>query len=190
MTRFNSEVGGNGRVRTPTGSTSVATVGAPSTASLSGGSKSSRYYASVGLHDKEDDVIKANSSERYTGSMYLDNTFNRWLTRIVFFQRLSLRPHLLSGRFVTRYNTPYTTSRAIPAYNADGTYYYYKRKVNGYSEYNYNILNELENSYKKQVTNSFTVNANLQFTFADWFARQCHSLRDPSELPISTATGG
>lgn len=62
----------------------------------------------------------------------------------------------------------YTTSRAINPFNADGTYAYYKRKVSSYEEYNFNILNELDNSYKKQVTNSFTVTANMKFNFTDW----------------------
>lgn len=136
------------------------------TVSLSGGSKSSRYYASLG-YDKEDDVIKTNSNERYTGTMHLDNTFSRWLTASFSFSGYhSVRDYYQDDLSPIQY--AYTASRAIPAYNADGTYYYYKRKVNNYTEYNYNILNELDNSYKKQITNSFTVNANLQFTFTDW----------------------
>lgn len=49
------------------------------TASLSGGSNKSRYYASLG-YNKDNDVIKVNSNERYTASMNLDNTFSKLLT--------------------------------------------------------------------------------------------------------------
>ena len=49
------------------------------TVSVSGGSKRSRYYASIG-YTKDDDVIKANDNDRYTFSMNIDNTFSRWLT--------------------------------------------------------------------------------------------------------------
>ena len=47
--------------------------------SVSGGSKTSRYYASIG-YNHDDDVIKANRNERYTYALNLDNTFSNWLT--------------------------------------------------------------------------------------------------------------
>ena len=48
-------------------------------ASLSGGSQKSRYYASLG-YNKDNDVIKVNSNERYTAAVNLDNTFSKLLT--------------------------------------------------------------------------------------------------------------
>ena len=37
-------------------------------------------------------------------------------------------------------------------------------------QYNYNILNELANSYNHQKINSMTFNTNLRFTFTDWLS--------------------
>ena len=138
------------------------------TISVSGGSEDARYYASIG-YTKDNDVIKGNVNERYTAALYLDVNMAKWLTAS--FQ--------LNGNVSTRDYYPdeiapmdyaYNTSRAIPAYDSDGEYYFYKRKVTGsnYMEYNYNILNELANSSYKQEGNGLTVNGNLQFNFTDW----------------------
>jgi TonB-linked SusC/RagA family outer membrane protein len=136
------------------------------TASISGGSKKTRYYASMG-YNKDNDVIKANSNERYTWSMNLDNTFSKLLTASFTFNGYNYKRNYYQDE-VAPLNYAYTTSRCIPAYDADGQYYYYKKKNSSYTEYNYNILNELENSYKKQKVNSMTFTTNLQFTFTDW----------------------
>ena len=64
----------------------------------------------------------------------------------------------------------YNTSRAIPAYEENGDYFYYNRLINGnnYVTRKFNILNELENSYQKQHTSGLTVTANLRFNFNSW----------------------
>lgn len=136
------------------------------TASLSGGSQKSRYYASLG-YNRDNDVIKVNKNERYTASMNLDNTFNRLLTASFTFNGYHSKRHYYQDG-LSPLNYAYTASRAINPFNADGTYAYYKKKITSSSAYNYNILNELDNSYKEQVTNSFTVSANLKFRFTDW----------------------
>ncbi len=136
------------------------------TASISGGSKQTRYYASMG-YNKDNDVVKANSNERYTWSMNLDNTFSRLLTASFTFNAYHYARNYYQDE-IAPLNYAYTTSRCIPAYDSEGQYYYYNKKSSSYSGYNYNILNELENSYKKQKVNSMTFTANLQFTFTDW----------------------
>lgn len=136
------------------------------TASLSGGSQKSRYYASLG-YNRDNDVIKVNKNERYTASMNLDNTFSKLLSASFSFNGYHYKRHYYQDDLAPL-NYAYIASRAINPFNADGTYAYYQKKVNKYETYNYNILNELDNSYKEQVTNSFTVSANLKFHFADW----------------------
>lgn len=136
------------------------------TVSLSGGSKTSRYYASVG-YDKENDVVKVNNSDRYTASMNLDNTFSKWLTASFSFNGyVNKRNYYQSSIAPLQY--PYTTARTIPVYTDEGQYYYYMVKPDKYSSYKYNILNELDNSSSNQETSSFTVDANLKFTFTPW----------------------
>lgn len=136
------------------------------TASLSGGSNKSRYYASLG-YNNEDDVIKANSNERYTFSMNLDNTFSKLLTASFAINAYHTNRSYYQDE-IAPLNYAYTTSRVIPAFDSDGNYYFYDRERSGSYDYTYNILNELENSYKRQKTNSMTFTTNLQFTFTDW----------------------
>ncbi len=140
------------------------------TASLSGGSNKSRYYTSLG-YNRDDDVIKVNHNERLTASMNLDNTFSKWLTASFNINAYHYKRNYYQDELAPL-NYAYGTSRAINPFNADGSYAYYQvRKGSGkndYKLYDYNILNELDNSYKSQVTNSFTATANLKFTFTDW----------------------
>lgn len=138
------------------------------TASISGGSQTSRYYASLG-YDKQNDVVKANSNERYTASLNLDNTFSKLLTASFSFNAYSTRRHYYQDE-IAPLQYAYTTSRTIPLYDQDNNYYFYSRKYGaGDIDFaKYNILNELDNSNKTQNTSAFTVTTNLKFTFTDW----------------------
>ncbi len=111
------------------------------TASISGGSDKSRYYASLG-YEGDNDVIKSNSSERYTASMHLDNTFSKLLsTSFSFTGYDSKRNNYQSS--INPVDYAYQTSRALPCYTDDGKYYYYQNKVTTTESYKFNILNEL-----------------------------------------------
>lgn len=136
------------------------------TASVSGGSSKSRYYASMG-YDNEEDVIKANANERYTWSLNLDNTFSKLLTASFTFNGYHQRRSYYQDQ-IAPLNYAYTTTRTLPVYQDNGEYYYYQRKQSDGSLYNYNILNELANSYNHQKVNSMTFTTNLRFTFTDW----------------------
>lgn len=136
------------------------------TASVSGGSSKSRYYASMG-YDNEEDVIKANANERYTWSLNLDNTFSKLLTASFSFNGYHQRRSYYQDE-IAPLNYAYTTTRTLPVYQDNGEYYYYQRKQSDGSLYNYNILNELANSYNHQKVNSMTFTTNLRFTFTDW----------------------
>lgn len=133
------------------------------TLSISGGTEQLRYYASVG-YAIDNDVIKGADNERYTASLNLDAHFTDELM-------LSLS---LSGNVGERnYNQSkievidyaYNTSRCIPVYDKNDQYYYYKPSS---KNYNYNILNELENSYTKQANSGFSCNANLNYKATNW----------------------
>ncbi len=136
------------------------------TASLSGGSRTTRYYASLG-YNKDNDVIKVNHNERYTASLNIDNTFSKLLSASFNVNAYHYKRDYYQDELAPL-SYAYTTSRAINPYNEDGTYAYYQKHGSGGSLYAYNLLNELDNSYKKQTTNSFTVTANLKFNFTDW----------------------
>lgn len=132
---------------------------------VSGGSEAVRYYASLGYTD-EDDVLKFNSNRRYTATAKLDMTLSE-----KFQLSFNMNGYYSDKDYNQTETNPidyaYNTSRAIPAYNDDGTLFYYKK--DGYLGYlNYNIINELQNSGMNQVTTGFTATANLRYTPAYW----------------------
>lgn len=70
---------------------------------------------------------------------------------------------------VSPYEYAMNTTRAIPVYNEDGTYFYHdKSGVRSYSivdknYYNYNILNEIDNTGKKSIGKNFQAALNLHW---------------------------
>ncbi|WP_321518223.1 SusC/RagA family TonB-linked outer membrane protein [uncultured Bacteroides sp.] len=136
------------------------------TASLSGGSDKSRYYASLG-YNKENDVLKANNSERYTASMHLDNTFSKFFSTSFSIAGYNYKRNNCQSS-INPVQYAYQTSRALPFNDDNGNYNYYQRKINNNESYKFNILNELNNSSNLQEVSSCTVSANLGFTFTDW----------------------
>ena len=135
--------------------------------SVSGGSDKIRYYASLGYTD-QDDVIKNTKNRRYTGMAKLD---------IQLMRKLDLSLNINGYHNDRKYNADginptdyaYNTSRAIPAFNKDGSYYYYKKNTGGFAGYlNYNILNELDNSGQNLSVNNIMATANLHFQPLQW----------------------
>lgn len=134
---------------------------------ISGGSESIRYYASLGYTD-EDDVIRNTTNRRYTASTKLDMTLSpKWLLSF------NLNGYLSDKQYAQSTLNPidyaYKTSRAIAAFNEDGTYAYFQKSAQMVAGYlNYNMVNELDNSYQKQNTSGFTATVNLRYNVADW----------------------
>ena len=135
--------------------------------SISGGSERIRYYASLG-YTNQDDVIKNTSNRRYTGMAKLN---------IELFKNFDVSLNINAYQNDRKYNAPeinptqyaYKTSRAIPAYNSDGSYFYYKKYAGGQAGYlNYNILNELDNSGQKQNVNNIMGTVNLHYQPLSW----------------------
>lgn len=133
------------------------------TISISGGTKQIRYYSSIG-YNKENDVIRGADNERYTANINLDAYFSQRFTA-----SLSMNGNVSKRRYQQGLISPvdyaYNTSRAIPAFDEEGEYFYYKKDSESYS---YNVLNELENSGVKQDGSGITLNANLNYKATDW----------------------
>lgn len=138
------------------------------TISLSGGTDKTRYYASVG-YTNENGVKKTEYVDRYTASI----NFNTKITEEL---RLNMR---VNGNVQKKNHLPgavnpldyaYNTTRALPAYNEDGTLYYYQNKGYGIghqskntNKYRYNILNEMENSSSEYSGNTMMTNMELNY---------------------------
>ncbi|MDE5988712.1 MAG: SusC/RagA family TonB-linked outer membrane protein [Duncaniella sp.] len=136
------------------------------TVSLSGGGERGTYYASLGYVDN-DDVVKGTTNKRYSAVVNLDVNFAKWLTG-----SFGVKGNVSDREYYQESISPveyaYSTSRAIPAYDENGEYYYYGKYKSYTTPNNFNILNELENSSVKQDQSSFTFDANLKFRFTDW----------------------
>ncbi len=133
--------------------------------SISGGSETVRYYTSIG-YTNEEDVLNNTTNHRYTAMSKLDMTLSPKF-QLSFNLNGYLNEREYAQSTLNAIDYAYNTSRAIPAFQTDGTYAYYKKSsYNGYL--NYNFLNELENSSQLQNTNSFTATANLRYFANDW----------------------
>lgn len=135
------------------------------TVNVTGGSEKVRYYASLGYTD-DNDVISSNRNDRYTATLNMD---------IYFTDKLSASFDLSGGKNRKKYyqdeispiSYAYNTSRTIPLRNEDNTLYYYKKNYAGYY-FNYNILNELENSGNTQEASNVSMKANLRYAPMPW----------------------
>ena len=117
------------------------------TLSASGGNQKLRYYASVG-YEKEDGVTNTTYVDRYTMMMKVDaNITDKLRINVNVNGNVQKKNHLPSELSAIDY--AYNTTRTLPAYNADGTYYFHER-TNVYgtnpNQFRYNVLNEIENS--------------------------------------------
>ena len=138
------------------------------TISISGGSEETRYYGSIG-YSRDNDVIRRDYTQRYTASLNLQTNMTKWLTA-----SFQLYGNINERRYyqddIAPMNYAYNTTRALPAYDENNEYYYYEQRLGetGANYQMFNILNELDNSYKKQHGSSITANINLQFNLTDW----------------------
>lgn len=143
------------------------------TVSLSGGTEQTTYYGSLGYSDTQS-TGRSSGSRRYN----FNAKINSWLKPGKLYLGLSLKAYntkstgysTMAG--VNPNNYAYTTSRTVPAYNSDGSYYMYPTRfglnsgwstsISGVdSDKKYSILNELANTGMGSDINSYT--ASLDF---------------------------
>lgn len=131
--------------------------------SISGASGKTNYYASVGFNNNQG-VIRGNIAKRTTAFLKI-NTELTQLTRLGLWIRTNLghRSYLPQGINANDY--AYNTSRAIPAFNEERQYSFYKKGYRSDERYNFNILNEIEHSGYHQEQFSTSLNASLDTKF-------------------------
>ena len=140
------------------------------TLSLTGGSQNMTYYASIGYAD-ERGVIKKEKNQNYTAMLKLNGNYGK-----VDFQ-FSINGNMNERRYtpstsinqgnsvsisgITDY--AYKMSRAIPAYNPDGSRWFYKKGNTKTTSYDFNIENEMETTYQTQRTSNIQFSGNLKY---------------------------
>lgn len=133
--------------------------------SVSGGSEKIQSRASLSF-SKDNGEARGNSATHFSA---VSNTTINW-------ERLSVNLSLngsvreVSGFAygVSPFDYAYETSRVIPCYNEDGTLYYHEKwgttsLVTNRSAYNYNILNEKEQTGSKSKTRTWGTTLDLRW---------------------------
>lgn len=139
------------------------------TISISGGSSEATYYASIG-YTRDNDVVWDSNNERYTATMKMNTNLTSW-----FNASLNVNGNVSTRQYYQQELSPmdyaYKTTRALPAYDENGEYFYFQKRKWGTMSpeyYRYNILTELENSSYNQRGSALSVTANLQFSLINW----------------------
>jgi tonB-linked outer membrane protein, susC/ragA family len=124
--------------------------------SVSGGAERFRYYASMNAQFQKG-TAKGNESESYSASLNVDSELH---PKVILGVKLSGSFKTTEAFYKTDpYNYALRTSRAIPCFDENGEYFYYKAR-NGYM---YNILNEVDQTGNKNDSRGFNVNINLKY---------------------------
>ncbi len=139
------------------------------TLSLSGGTENIRYYSSLGFND-EKGVNKGEKNKLYSASLNLTANYNRFSAR--FGLQASVGEKKYTPSDVGLFSYAFNTSRTIPAYNEDGSLFYYDRtstlEGGSSSTHPFSILNEMEHTSDDIRTNSVTVNTSVDYKFTDY----------------------
>ncbi len=139
------------------------------TISLSGGSSTMRYYASLGLNNAQGNV-KHEFNKTYTANINLTANYKRMSMR--FGANASVQDRKYNPTEIDVLNYAYGTSRAIPAYDENGepySYFKYYSRNSSLSTWDipFNIMNEMENSYNKSKIYTATITASLDYRIID-----------------------
>ena len=134
--------------------------------SLSGSGKRMDYYVSLSYLDQTG-TNKHENLDRLTGMAKI----NAQITK-----SLEVGAELSMNTANSQYSHPsvapldyaFRTSRAIPAYNSDGSYFYYDNEKTRFASLPYNILNELETTGRDIKQQAFRANAHLTWRPWEW----------------------
>ncbi|WP_316828963.1 SusC/RagA family TonB-linked outer membrane protein [Pedobacter miscanthi] len=129
---------------------------------ISGGSDKTTYYGSVGyLNDKGNS--NGNEQNRYTASANINSSLT---DNLKIGLKLNGSKSTTSGFYqVDPFKYAYNTSRTIPAYNEDGSYYFYTAPNTTTGSYNYNALYELSQTGNTNKLTTINMAANLDYKF-------------------------
>lgn len=132
------------------------------TIGVSGGGENVTYYASIGYNDAKG-TTKREANKNYTANMRMSAHFNRFSVQAGMDANAQEREY--TPQKVNVMNYAYHTSRAVPATNPDGSYWFYKK--GDYVGSYFNILNEVENSSYDINQYSFNFNTTVGYQIID-----------------------
>ncbi|MFO3726258.1 SusC/RagA family TonB-linked outer membrane protein [Butyricimonas muris] len=138
------------------------------TLNLSGGSSQLRYYVSAGMQNNQGNNL-GELNRTYTTATNINANYNRFSIRFGLNGSVEKRKYRPSDVGAMTY--AYQTSRAVPAYNEDGSYWYYYRGF-GVGEatkagVRFNILEDIANSYFNVNTNRLSFNTSITYRVSE-----------------------
>ena len=146
--------------------------------SVSGGTDKYTYNASLGYQINNGYEV-GNSNDQITTRLSINSNVNDRLSVNVQLNG-SIRNSDGYGAGVNPYNYAMNTSRAIPAYEIDGSRAYYSEyypypyneTLGSHNQLSYNIFNEMENSFSQNTGTAFNASANVSFKILSWLTYQ------------------
>ncbi|WP_187376727.1 MULTISPECIES: SusC/RagA family TonB-linked outer membrane protein [Butyricimonas] len=134
------------------------------TVSVSGGTENLRYYSSVGYMDDRGNT-RGEVSKRYSAMANLNLNYAKWDFRFGLNGNLQKKEYTPDNDQGSVANYAYTTSRSVPAYTKDGELLYYDVNPSGYYVSDFNMINEMKNSWKHIDTDQIGLQISLGYRF-------------------------
>ena len=134
------------------------------TVNVSGGTENLRYYSSVGYMDDRGNA-KGEVSKRYTAMVNLNLNYAKWDFRFGLNGNLQKKEYTPDNDITSVADYAYNTSRSVPAYTEDGELLYYDVDPGGYHVSNFNIINEMKNSWNHINTDQIGLQMSLGYRF-------------------------
>ncbi|WP_231932221.1 MULTISPECIES: SusC/RagA family TonB-linked outer membrane protein [Butyricimonas] len=137
------------------------------TINLSGGSSHLKYYVSAGMQNNQGNNL-GEVNRTYTTATNINATYDRFTIRFGLNGSVEKRKYRPSDVGAMTY--AYQISRAVPAYNEDGSYAYYNRSVSGgEANVRFNILEDIANSFYNINTNKLSFSTAVTYRITeDW----------------------
>lgn len=127
---------------------------------VSGGTDNLRYYASLGYMDEKGNT-RGEDNKRYTAMVNLNLNFNKWDFRFSLNGNSQEKKYTPEEVGVANY--AYTTSRSVPAYTKEGKLLYYDMDPKSMFLSDFNIINEMKNSWQHINTDQIGLQINIGY---------------------------
>lgn len=137
------------------------------TVNISGGSSLFRYYASVG-YNNEDGATRSENLNGINASLKLNGNLKRFKYQFGISVNSSNRHYTPSTGGASIIQYAYETSRAIPAYNPDGSNFFYD-KSNGAVRYPFNVMNDIDKTGQNINNFAYQVNGTIGYNILKGF---------------------
>ena len=136
--------------------------------SVSGGSSTMKYYASIGFDDAKGNA-KGEGNKSYSANINLSANYNRFAVR--FGMQANVSEDKYSPSDINLMGYAYNTSRAVPSRGEDGSLFYYLRSEpdveDTYFYYPFNIIEDMENSSYDINSNKVSLTLGVDYKIID-----------------------